>query len=156
GAHPAALQEGRAAMICPEMQELLAGTAEAHVAACEGCRAVVELAAWRTQPLGCGAAEALMTARATVGLGAGPARALLTHLHGCADCLRVARDLCAPVVVEVLAGLSGEETDFPELGVVADSNYVRGKEIGRGGMGRIVRARDRRLGRAVAIKELID
>ena len=29
-------------------------------------------------------------------------------------------------------------------------------EIGRGGMGRIVRARDRRLGRAVAIKELLD
>src|SRR5262249_19743370 len=33
--------------------------------------------------------------------------------------------------------------------------YLRGPEIGRGGMGRILRARDRRLGRTVAIKELL-
>src|SRR5262249_43440318 len=46
--------------------------------------------------------------------------------------------------------------DFAELTVVADDNYVRGREIGRGGMGHIVRARDRRLGRSVAIKELRD
>jgi WD40 repeat protein len=41
------------------------------------------------------------------------------------------------------------------LAPVAPENYVREHEIARGGMGRIVAAHDRRLGRPVAIKELI-
>ncbi|HEY1813891.1 MAG TPA: serine/threonine-protein kinase [Kofleriaceae bacterium] len=35
-------------------------------------------------------------------------------------------------------------------------HYERGEEIGRGGMGRVIGALDRRLGREVAIKELLD
>tara|TARA_R110002096_G_scaffold436051_1_gene666256 strand:+ start:12173 stop:14824 length:2652 start_codon:yes stop_codon:yes gene_type:complete len=50
---------------------------------------------------------------------------------------------------------SPSSQDFKSLSTVEDSNYVLGREIARGGMGRIVQARDLRLGRAVAIKELL-
>ncbi len=43
---------------------------------------------------------------------------------------------------------------FAQLPIVERSNYIDRVEIARGGMGRIVVARDRRIGRAVAIKEL--
>jgi serine/threonine protein kinase len=42
-----------------------------------------------------------------------------------------------------------------KLPTVEPAHYTRGGEIARGGMGRIVAARDRRLDRAVAIKELL-
>jgi len=45
--------------------------------------------------------------------------------------------------------------DFAELRTIDSDNYVLGEELARGGMGRILRARDRRLGRPVAIKELL-
>jgi serine/threonine protein kinase len=45
---------------------------------------------------------------------------------------------------------------MPPLPEVADGLYKTDKEIARGGMGRIVAAEDRRLGRPVALKELLD
>ncbi len=45
--------------------------------------------------------------------------------------------------------------DYPELLVVDPAHYVITKEIARGGMGRIHVARDRRLGREVAVKEIL-
>jgi tetratricopeptide (TPR) repeat protein len=45
--------------------------------------------------------------------------------------------------------------DYPELTVVDREHYVVSGEIARGGMGRILTARDRRLGRDVAIKEVL-
>jgi tetratricopeptide (TPR) repeat protein len=45
--------------------------------------------------------------------------------------------------------------DYAELREVDPANYVLGQELARGGMGRIRTARDRRLGREVAIKELL-
>ena len=44
--------------------------------------------------------------------------------------------------------------DFGELRVVDENTYTMGPELARGGMGRILYARDRRHGRAVAIKQL--
>ena len=45
--------------------------------------------------------------------------------------------------------------DYPELLAVDREHYVIEREIAKGGMGRVLAAWDRRLGRAVAIKELL-
>jgi len=50
---------------------------------------------------------------------------------------------------------AGRTDDYQELATIDPARYVIGSEIARGGMGRIVAARDRRLGRTVAIKELL-
>src|SRR4051794_34693982 len=51
------------------------------------------------------------------------------------------------------APVTGELPPLPEVPRVL---YETGDEIARGGMGRIVAAEDRRLGRPVALKELLD
>ena len=51
---------------------------------------------------------------------------------------------------------NGGRADYRALLPADPDHYVLGDEIARGGMGRILAARDRRLGRAVAIKELLD
>ena len=53
----------------------------------------------------------------------------------------------------VAADLVGALPPLPE---VSDALYKTDKEIARGGMGRIVAAEDRRLGRPVALKELLE
>jgi eukaryotic-like serine/threonine-protein kinase len=143
---------------CPSLDDLLAGAATEHAVGCAGCRAVIELtqAAGPPPAIDCVEAEMFLAARAVRGLEHDRARRLDAHLDSCEPCRAVSRDLVAPGVVDALAGSAEEEQDFTELGVISPANYVRGREIGRGGMGRVVRARDRRLGRAVAIKELID
>jgi len=50
---------------------------------------------------------------------------------------------------------AGGTEDYLDLAVGDPQRYVVGREIARGGMGRILAARDRRLGRPVAIKELL-
>ncbi len=50
---------------------------------------------------------------------------------------------------------AGRRDDYGDLVSVDPQHYVVGREIARGGMGRITSARDRRLGREVAIKELL-
>jgi serine/threonine protein kinase/tetratricopeptide (TPR) repeat protein len=46
--------------------------------------------------------------------------------------------------------------DLPQLPVVSAAHYRADREIARGGMGRIVAAEDQRLGRRVALKELLE
>ena len=48
-----------------------------------------------------------------------------------------------------------EASDYPELVTVERRHYAVHGEIAKGGMGRVLDARDLRLGRAVAIKELL-
>ena len=50
---------------------------------------------------------------------------------------------------------SPEAADYPELAIVERRHYVIRGEIAKGGMGRVLEARDLRLGRSVAIKELL-
>jgi eukaryotic-like serine/threonine-protein kinase len=56
----------------------------------------------------------------------------------------------APVTIR-----AGAREDYSDLLPIDRRHYVVGEEIARGGMGRILAARDRRLGRPVAIKELL-
>lgn len=56
-----------------------------------------------------------------------------------------------------VAGAAGmaPRADYPALVEVDPAHYVVEREIARGGMGRILVARDRRLGRDVAVKEVL-
>ncbi len=51
---------------------------------------------------------------------------------------------------------TGGSIDPSELPLIESSSYVIGPELARGGIGRILRARDARLRRPVALKELLD
>ena len=51
---------------------------------------------------------------------------------------------------------SGRRSLRPDLPQIDKENYVLGPEVGRGGQGRILSARDRRLNRDIALKELIE
>lgn len=94
----------------------------------------------------CDQAELLLAARVDGGLdGAGGAR-LTEHLAMCATCRAVGVSV-AP------RDADGEAHGLP---VVDPAEYQLGAELARGGVGRVLVARQRRVGREVAIKELID
>lgn len=59
------------------------------------------------------------------------------------------------LVPRTARGATGPREDYAQLTTVDPSHYVFDGELARGGMGRILRARDRRVGRTVAIKELL-
>ncbi len=63
--------------------------------------------------------------------------------------------LAGPAAIDADRHAWGDAPDYPSLITVDDAHYTAGKEIAHGGMGRIWSVRDRRLGRRVAIKELI-
>ncbi len=94
--------------------------------------------------LDCERTDALLAARLDGTLAAADEEALEVHLAACVDCATVAGEL-APAA-------SAPAPVFP---IIAPDIYELGDVIGHGGMGRIRRARDLRVGRQVAIKELL-
>lgn len=94
----------------------------------------------------CEQTDALLAARLDGALPAADEVALAVHLAACAGCATLAESLGPEVARDVPA---------PVFPVVAPDIYELGDVIGHGGMGRIRRARDLRVGRHVAIKELL-
>jgi serine/threonine protein kinase len=143
-------------MRCPEIEALQdrSWNAEtrAHVAACGSCKLVMELIDERSQAaesrerrVECAKFEALIAVRVGAEL-AGAAHTMLEeHLRDCADCRALAQTM-APV---------GDPPDHATLPAIEPSAYALGSEVARGGMGRIIAARDLRIGRPVAVKELL-
>lgn len=115
-----------------------------HVAECSACRLVVDLLRERRRTLDanvrddeCARADTLLAAR----LANHPVDVSLEqHLRGCETCRTVA------------ATLSGE---VPRSLEITTAMYAIGEELARGGMGRILRAEDLRIGRPVAVKEML-
>jgi tRNA A-37 threonylcarbamoyl transferase component Bud32 len=137
---------------CPSLDDLWSGAGAEHARSCDDCRAILELA--EPPALPCEVAEVLIAARAAGPLAPDRARLLDGHLGHCAACRALTGALLELGLPDAVAAELAR--NFEDLAVVPAETYVRGDEIGRGGMGQIVRARDRRLGRTVAIKELID
>lgn len=76
------------------------------------------------------------------------------HLATCSSC----RELAGLAGADDMSTEAPSDEDLEDLPTIDRRLYNRWKELaeGRGGMGRTLRARDRRLGREVAIKELLD
>src|SRR4051812_36483917 len=72
------------------------------------------------------------------------------HIAACAECRR----LMAEAVTSV-APAPGAAAAPPAWPTVPFEHYELADEVGRGGLGRVVRARHVPLGRTVAIKELL-
>src|SRR5687767_14946879 len=54
------------------------------------------------------------------------------------------------------AAVAAAVIGLPPLPIVSEAHYKAEREIARGGMGRIIAAEDQRLGRPVALKELLE
>jgi len=135
---------------CPDLGTFetapLAPRVHAHVSLCEACLLVVELLAGSTSESECLRVDALLAARADGTLGHAGANLLDRHLASCDECRAVA-GTAAPI--------TDSRGDHPTLPRVDPGAYALGVEVDRGGMGRILEARDLRVGRPVAVKELL-
>jgi len=137
---------------CPELDAFAAPTStiEAHLRGCAACRVVAELVARRHDAgdarADCERYENLLAARDDGPISTTAAGMIDAHLATCAACSAVANTM-AP-----RADVHGDHSTLP---AVATSAYALGREVARGGMGRIFAARDLRIGRDVAVKELL-
>jgi WD40 repeat protein len=126
---------------CPDLGILEAAplppNVYSHVDVCDACQLVFEVLSHRDA--GCDAFEPLLAARADGTLGRAAGELLDRHLALCVACRSLAP--------------AGE--GHGELPHVDPNAYALGQEVARGGMGRILAARDLRVGRPVAIKELL-
>ncbi|MFT3695978.1 MAG: protein kinase [Kofleriaceae bacterium] len=93
----------------------------------------------------CARFEMLIAARDEGTIGGTAGAYLDAHLRECADCQAVAATM-AP---------ASERRGQVSLPPVSTSAYALGREVARGGMGRILAANDLRIGRPVAVKELL-
>jgi hypothetical protein len=82
--------------------------------------------------LTCARIEGLLAARALGAISDAAEMGLARHLESCASCAQLERELDDAAV----AAMAEPQTDLVELVEVAAEHYVRGGEIGRGGMGR--------------------
>jgi WD40 repeat protein len=140
---------------CPALAELEAVATPAlreHVGHCASCRIVVELIEERRHELDeraraneCVKFEMLIAARGEGTIGPSAGQLLAEHLAECGACAAVAATM-PPVAT------NGSASSLP---AVSPSAYALGREVARGGMGRILAAEDLRVGRSVAVKELL-
>ena len=143
---------GRPAVIaeCPELGVLelapIAPEVHAHVDVCDACQLVYALFGGVGTTSGCDSFEGLLAARADGALGRAAGELLDRHLADCSGCQRVA---------DTLAPTADATGDLEALPRVDPASYALGLEVARGGMGRILAARDLRVGRPVAVKELL-
>src|SRR5262249_9458277 len=89
----------------------------------------------------------LLAARHDGTIGRAAANLLDRHLASCESCR---------VVAETLSATADAADDHETLRHVDPDSYALGLEVGRGGNGRVIAARDLRIGRPVAIKELLE
>ncbi len=84
--------------------------------------------------------------------------ALRGHVEECDACRQLATqtDVEYRWVVRIPQSAADNDRDLHTLPIVDPLVFATEAELARGGMGRITRARDRRLGREVAIKEVLD
>ncbi|MCE9574721.1 MAG: zf-HC2 domain-containing protein [Deltaproteobacteria bacterium] len=142
-------------MSCPNLDSIadaLAGSRGGeiadHIGSCAACRAAVELMVLRAEAsarAGCERAELLLALADDGGLGARDRAVLDAHLATCPACAALVEPAAPPAPPAAMA--------LPSIDPAA---YDLGPEIARGGMGRIRAAHDRRIGRPVVVKELID
>lgn len=135
---------------CPDLTTLERGPlspgVHAHVELCEACLLVLELLAGSTDDTDCLHVDALLAARVDGALGRAGANLLARHLASCENCREVA-GTAAPT--------TDDRADHAMLPQIDPRAYALGVEVDRGGMGRILEARDLRVGRPVAVKELL-
>ncbi len=133
---------------CPSIEALGRGGEQVarHLARCPVCQSIARrLTAERRAGGGdlCARAELLIAVGAATPLSPEDAMFLSSYLTRCSTCRETALE---PPPIDDELGVPG----------VASETYAIGAEIGRGGMGRVITARDRRIGRAVALKELLN
>ncbi|MBA3395320.1 MAG: protein kinase [Deltaproteobacteria bacterium] len=120
-----------------------------HISRCDSCKLVVEVfdaADGRLDLEDCVQFDALLAARADGTLGRAGRNLLDRHLASCESCREVAA---------TLSPTQDADGDQQALPSVDPASYALGLEVARGGMGRILAARDLRVGRPIAIKELL-